>query len=72
MANTDMQAPPVLQVQDLSVAIRTAQGTATILVEDISVSAAQDVMHRADHRLRHALPKLDDMVLTPGTSAAGG
>ena len=68
------ETPGVIAVQRLQLRWNghRLQGTATILVEDISVSAAQDVMHRADHRLRHALPKLDDMVLTPGTPATGG
>jgi cation diffusion facilitator family transporter len=41
------------------------QGTAIVVVGDGSLSAAEDILHQADHRLRHALPKLDDMVLSP-------
>jgi hypothetical protein len=41
------------------------QGTAIVLVEDGSLSAAEDIMQQADRRLRQALPKLDDMVLSP-------
>ena len=44
MANTDTQAPPVLQVQDLSVSIRTSQGTAAILDRcNLSIGAGEVV-----------------------------
>lgn len=41
------------------------QGTATVLVEDGALSAVDGILRQAEHRLRHALPKLDDMVLSP-------
>jgi divalent metal cation (Fe/Co/Zn/Cd) transporter len=41
------------------------QGTATIVVADADVSAAERTIHASQHRLKHALPKLDDMVLKP-------
>lgn len=41
------------------------QGTATVLVEDGALSAVDGILRQADRRLRHALPKLDDMVLSP-------
>ncbi len=63
--------PGVLAVQRLQLrwSGHRLQGTAILLVEDGSLSSAQDVMDQADHRLRHALPKLDDMVLSPGRRA---
>ena len=46
------------------------QGAATIAVDDdASLRLAEQTLREARHRLRHALPKLDDMVLTP--TAAG-
>jgi cation diffusion facilitator family transporter len=46
------------------------QGAATIAVDDgASLRLAEQILHEAKHRLRHALPKLDEMVLTP--AAAG-
>jgi len=42
------------------------QGAATLaLDEGSSLVLADQTMHDAGHRLRHALPKLDEMVLTP-------
>ncbi|MFC9770529.1 MULTISPECIES: cation diffusion facilitator family transporter [unclassified Pseudarthrobacter] len=63
--------PGVLGVQRLQLrwSGHRLQGTAIVLVEDGSLSSAQDVLDQADHRLRHALPKLDDMVLSPGRRA---
>ena len=60
--------PGVLGVQRLQLrwSGHRLQGTAILLVEDGSLSSAQNVLDQAGHRLRHALPKLDDMVLSPG------
>ncbi len=41
------------------------QGNATVLLEDTTLSAAGGIMDEAGRRLRQALPKLDDMVLSP-------
>lgn len=39
------------------------QGAATILVANTALSDAEETIHEAKHRLGHALPKLDDMVI---------
>ncbi|BCW20474.1 Co/Zn/Cd cation transporter [Arthrobacter sp. NtRootA9] len=59
--------PGVLEVQRVQLrwSGHRLQGTATVMLEDGSLSDVQDILDRADHRLRHALPKLDDMVLSP-------
>jgi cation diffusion facilitator family transporter len=42
------------------------QGAATLAVDhDSSILVAEQTMHEARHRLRHTLPKLDEMILTP-------
>ncbi|VXC47164.1 cation diffusion facilitator family transporter [Arthrobacter sp. 8AJ] len=43
------------------------QGSARIELADTELSQAEEVLDRADHRLRQALPKLDHMLLAPGT-----
>jgi cation diffusion facilitator family transporter len=46
------------------------QGAATLLVDDgVTLAAAEQVTHEAGHRLGHAVPKIDDMVLTPLSNA---
>lgn len=46
------------------------QGAATLRVADgVALAAAEQVTHEAGHRLRHALPKIDEMVLTPLSNA---
>ena len=45
------------------------QGAASIQVADTALSAAEAIAHEARHRLDHALPNLDDMVIR--TSATG-
>lgn len=46
------------------------QGAATLLVDDgVTLAAAERVAQEARHRLKHALPKIDDMVLTPLSNA---
>jgi cation diffusion facilitator family transporter len=48
------------------------QGAATIGVDDeTSLLLAEQTMHEAGHRLRHALPKLDEMTLTPVPASTG-
>ncbi len=61
------ETPGVLAVKRLQLRWNghRLQGTAIVLVEDGSLSAAEDIMQQADRRLRQALPKLDDMVLSP-------
>ena len=41
------------------------QGAATVVVADTSLVLAEQTLAEAGRRLRHALPKLDDMILTP-------
>jgi cation diffusion facilitator family transporter len=42
------------------------QGAATLVMDDgVSLAEAEQVTQEAGHRLKHALPKADDMVLTP-------
>ncbi|MDQ0679781.1 cation diffusion facilitator family transporter [Arthrobacter pascens] len=49
------------------------QGAATLLVaHDVSLAAAEQTTHEAGQRLSHALPKVDDMVLTPLTATTKG
>jgi divalent metal cation (Fe/Co/Zn/Cd) transporter len=48
------------------------QGAATIGVDDeTSLLLAEQTMHEAGHRLRRALPKLDEMTLTPVPASTG-
>ncbi|CAN5431438.1 cation diffusion facilitator family transporter [soil metagenome] len=44
------------------------QGTATLVVADAPLSEVERIIHEADHRLGHALPNLDDMVLRTATA----
>jgi divalent metal cation (Fe/Co/Zn/Cd) transporter len=44
-------------------------GVASIQVADISLSAAEDIAHEAEHHLGHALPNLDDVVIRAVTTA---
>ena len=42
------------------------QGAATLVMDDgVTLADAEQVTREAAHRLKHALPKADDMVLTP-------
>lgn len=61
------QTPGVLAVRGLQLrwSGHRLQGAARIELADIELSQAEDIMRSADHRLRHALPKLDGMVLSP-------
>ncbi|MEW1821020.1 cation diffusion facilitator family transporter [Arthrobacter sp. NPDC080031] len=45
------------------------QGAATIVVADAPLSAVEETVGEARHRLEHALPKLDDMVIQTVTEA---
>ena len=38
-------------------------GSATLLVASVSLAEAEAVVHEAEHRLGHALPNLDDLVI---------
>jgi len=42
------------------------QGAATLVMDDgVTLASAEQVTQEAAHRLKHALPKVDHMVLTP-------
>jgi cation diffusion facilitator family transporter len=47
------------------------QGAATLVVADIPLSAADEIVHDAQHQISHALPNLDEMSLTVTASASG-
>ncbi|MGX5717930.1 cation diffusion facilitator family transporter [Arthrobacter sp. MAHUQ-56] len=61
------QTPGVLAVRHLQLrwSGHRLQGSARIELADVGLSQAEGIMHSADHRLRHALPKLDGIVLSP-------
>lgn len=65
-------APGVLAVS--SVQLRWVghrlQGAATIAVADAALSEVSETVHAAEHRLGHALPKLDGMVIKTVTASA--
>jgi cation diffusion facilitator family transporter len=66
-------APGVLAVQRLQLrwSGHRLQGAATLVIDDgVTLAAAEQVTREAAHRLKHALPKADDMVLTPLPAAA--
>ena len=46
------------------------QGTASIQVAKISLSDAEQIIHEAEHKLGHALPNLDDMLIRSVTTSA--
>ncbi|OIH85337.1 cation transporter [Arthrobacter sp. UCD-GKA] len=48
------------------------QGAATIVVADAELSSVEGIIKDAEHRLGHALPKLDDVVLKAITSTDDG
>lgn len=48
------------------------QGAATLQVDDTSLSQAEAIAHDARHQLGHAMPNIDDMVLSTVTSKAPG
>ncbi|YCH06485.1 cation diffusion facilitator family transporter [Arthrobacter sp. alpha11c] len=49
------------------------QGTASLLVNaGLDVVGAEEITHEAGHRLKHSLPKIDDMILTPVTTDNAG
>lgn len=62
--------PGVLAVQNLQLrwSGHRLQGSALLHVADTGLSQAEEVVHHADHRLRHALPKLDHMLLASATT----
>jgi cation diffusion facilitator family transporter len=45
------------------------QGAASIQVADLPLSAAERIIHEAEHQLGHALPNLDDMVIRTVTAS---
>jgi cation diffusion facilitator family transporter len=40
------------------------RGAATVTLADVSLSASDEIVHEAHHRLAHALPNLDDMTVS--------
>ena len=65
-------APGVLSVPKLQLRWvgHRLQGASTIVVANVPLSEVEQTVSRARHRLEHALPKLDDMVIQ--TVTAGG
>lgn len=61
--------PGVLAVQRLQLrwSGHRLQGTAAVVVGSAGLADAEDILEEAHHRLRDALPKLDDMVLSPSS-----
>lgn len=43
------------------------QGAATVIVADGTLSTVETIIHDGEHRLGHALPKLDDMLIKSST-----
>lgn len=64
-------APGVLSVPRLQLRWvgHRLQGASTIVVADVPLSEVEETVSRARHRLEHALPKLDDMVIQTVTAA---
>jgi len=63
------RTPGVLSVQHLQLrwSGHRLQGSARIELADTALSEAEEILHRAEHQLRHALPKLDHMLLAPAS-----
>jgi len=63
------ETPGVLAVGNLQLrwSGHRLQGSARIELADTELSQAEEILDRAGHRLRHALPKLDHMLLAPAT-----
>lgn len=59
------QTPGVLAVSKLQLRWvgHRLQGAAMIVVADTTLSTVEETVHHAEHRLEHALPKLDNMVI---------
>jgi cation diffusion facilitator family transporter len=64
--------PGVLAVRQLQLrwSGHRLQGSARLELADTELSQADEILHRAEHQLRHALPKLDHMMLAPSTGTA--
>jgi cation diffusion facilitator family transporter len=58
-------APGVLSVQKIQLRWvgHRLQGAATLVVADVPLSAADEIVHEAQHLIAHALPNLDEMAL---------
>ena len=66
-------APGVLAVQGLQLrwSGHRLQGAATLVMDDgVTLASAEQVTREAAHHLKHALPKVDQMVLTPSGGCA--
>ncbi|MGN6442109.1 MAG: cation diffusion facilitator family transporter [Arthrobacter sp.] len=63
------QTPGVLSIQHLQLrwSGHRLQGSARVELADTALSEAEETLHRAEHQLRHALPKLDHMLLAPAS-----
>lgn len=63
------ETPGVLAVRNLQLrwSGHRLQGSARIEVADTGLAEAEEILDRAGHRVRHALPKLDHMLLAPAT-----
>lgn len=61
------ETPGVLAVRHLQLrwSGHRLQGSARIDLADMELSRAEEILDVAEHRLRHALPKLDHMLLAP-------
>ncbi|MDT0170865.1 cation diffusion facilitator family transporter [Pseudarthrobacter sp. BRE9] len=61
------ETPGVLAVRHLQLrwSGHRLQGSARIDLADMELSRAEEILENAEHRLRHALPKLDHMLLAP-------
>lgn len=47
------------------------QGAATVVVVDAALSVVGEIIHSAEHRIGHALPKLDHFAIRPTTVTEG-
>lgn len=65
--------PGILSVQRLQLRWvgHRLQGAATVVVADNTLSAVEETIRDAEHRLGHALPKLDDVVIKAITTPVG-
>ncbi|MET3809590.1 cation diffusion facilitator family transporter [Arthrobacter sp. UYEF3] len=62
-----VESVPALQLRWIG---HRLQGNATIQVADMTISAGQQIVRDAEHRLGHALPNLDGMSVRAATEAA--
>ena len=65
----DVVSVPTIQLRWVG---HRLQGSATLQLDDTTLSAAEAIAHDAQHALGHAMPNLDDMVLRTVTSSGSG